>query len=316
MKIAAGIFSAAVACAATQAIALEIVLPSDARVTLAAKSETPGFALPVAPFVEGTVQTRTLDGTAEAFAWRFALNGKTTADIMNSIRSQLRDAGYTTLLDCANQRCGGFDFRYQIELLPEPDMHVDLGDFRFLSATALPGTQDPAHIQVVVSRSSTNGFVQITSIGRATASLPVVTGTKTPLASAVADAKDSVPLSSGLLESGFAVLEGLSFGSGSAELADPQNGAIEELARFLQANPDLNVALVGHTDARGGQDANLKLSRLRAQTVVDLLVAAYGISPERLEADGVGYLSPRASNQTAEGRQKNRRVEVVVTSTR
>lgn len=316
MRRAAGICAAGLAWLSTGALALELELPSDARTTNAATSETPGYALPVAPFADGVVQTRALDGVAESVAWRFALNGKTTANIMRSIRAQLKDAGYVPLLDCATQRCGGFDFRYRIDLLPEPEMHVDLGDFRFLSAAASSTTEEPAHIQVIVSRSNTNGFVQITSIGRSVASQPIITGTKTPTANTISDPAQTGSFSDGLLLHGHAVLEGLSFGSGSAELEQMDVDIVEELALFLQSNPDLNVALVGHTDARGGQDANLKLSRLRAQTVLDRLVSVHGIAPERLESDGVGYLAPRASNQTAEGRQKNRRVEVVVTSTR
>jgi OOP family OmpA-OmpF porin len=72
------------------------------------------------------------------------------------------------------------------------------------------------------------------------------------------------------------------------------------------------VALVGHTDAEGGLAANIDLSRRRAAAVRDRLVAQHGIAAERLSAEGVGWLAPRATNATEAGREANRRVEAVV----
>ena len=83
---------------------------------------------------------------------------------------------------------------------------------------------------------------------------------------------------------------------------------------MLKAEPDLRVALVGHTDAVGSLDANTALSRRRAEAVRDRLVQSYDVAPGRVEAQGAGYLAPRASNLTEAGREQNRRVEVVVLS--
>ncbi len=73
---------------------------------------------------------------------------------------------------------------------------------------------------------------------------------------------------------------------------------------------------MGHTDASGSLAANIALSERRAEAVADALVDRLGADRGRIVAEGVGFLSPIASNQTEEGRQQNRRVEVVVTSTR
>ena len=75
------------------------------------------------------------------------------------------------------------------------------------------------------------------------------------------------------------------------------------------------MALVGHTDASGGLDVNIAVSRQRAQSVRQRLIDRYDIPARQVDAQGVGYLSPRASNLTEAGRQKNRRVEVMMTST-
>jgi OOP family OmpA-OmpF porin len=76
------------------------------------------------------------------------------------------------------------------------------------------------------------------------------------------------------------------------------------------------VALVGHTDALGSLAGNTDLSRARAVSVRERLIAEYAVPAAQLTAEGVGYLAPRATNQTEDGRARNRRVEAIVTSTR
>ena len=73
----------------------------------------------------------------------------------------------------------------------------------------------------------------------------------------------------------------------------------------------MKVHIVGHTDNVGIFDSNMKLSRDRAEAVVKALAGNYSISAARMQAGGVGPLSPAASNLTDSGRAKNRRVELV-----
>ena len=73
--------------------------------------------------------------------------------------------------------------------------------------------------------------------------------------------------------------------------------------------------LVGHTDASGGFEANLRLSRLRAESVRQALLSIQGVVPDQVQAEGIGPLAPRVTNLTEEGRRQNRWVEVMVTST-
>jgi OOP family OmpA-OmpF porin len=107
----------------------------------------------------------------------------------------------------------------------------------------------------------------------------------------------------------------LDFGTGAADLTEGRYESLAALADWLKANPDKTVALVGHTDASGGLDGNIVISKRRAESVRARLIAAYDIPPAQIEAQGVGYLSPIGSNLTEEGRQKNRRVEAILTST-
>jgi OOP family OmpA-OmpF porin len=115
---------------------------------------------------------------------------------------------------------------------------------------------------------------------------------------------------------GRVVLDGLAFASGSADLtasdlAPSGAAALDALAAWLAQDPARRVAVVGHTDATGSLDANLALSRRRAQAVAARLEAAPGVSPAQVVASGAGFLAPRATNLTPEGREANRRVEAV-----
>ena len=87
-----------------------------------------------------------------------ALGGQTTLQILAPLRDQLSEAGYEIIFECAANDCGGVDFRYALDLLPEPDMHVDLGDYRFVAAQRATDTR-PEYITVVVSRTDAHGFV-------------------------------------------------------------------------------------------------------------------------------------------------------------
>jgi OOP family OmpA-OmpF porin len=118
-----------------------------------------------------------------------------------------------------------------------------------------------------------------------------------------------------LIERGFVILADLDFATGTSQLSEGRYGSLQDLADVLLARTDLRVALVGHTDAVGGFAANLALSRARAEAVRSRLIEEYGIEASRLDAEGIAYLGPIASNLTEEGRQRNRRVEAVLLNT-
>lgn len=102
------------------------------------------------------------------------------------------------------------------------------------------------------------------------------------------------------------------FDTGSATLTSDSDGTIAVIAEALAASPDLDVIVVGHTDNVGSLDANLALSRNRAQAVVGSLTGAHGVAADRLTGAGVAFLAPVDTNATDAGRAKNRRVEIVV----
>jgi OmpA-OmpF porin, OOP family len=87
---------------------------------------------------------------------------------------------------------------------------------------------------------------------------------------------------------------------------------IEDFAAYLNRYPDSRVELQGHTDNRGNPKKNVTLSQNRAKAIMDVLVKKYNIDAARLSAKGLGQNDPIATNDTEEGRERNRRVEAVV----
>jgi outer membrane protein OmpA-like peptidoglycan-associated protein len=101
------------------------------------------------------------------------------------------------------------------------------------------------------------------------------------------------------------------FGSGRAELQPGANGHLGRLVAFLNRYPDRTVVIEGYTDSIGNDDYNQGLSERRAGAVRSYLIAQ-GVSSVRLTSAGKGASDPVASNETASGRQQNRRVEVII----
>ncbi|WP_029788563.1 OmpA family protein [Vibrio harveyi] len=97
----------------------------------------------------------------------------------------------------------------------------------------------------------------------------------------------------------------------SAKLTDSVSERLDNFVNFLNEYPQAQVEITGYTDSSGPAAYNQKLSERRAQSVADYLIAA-GIDADRFTVTGMGEENPVADNSTHEGREKNRRVEVVV----
>lgn len=122
---------------------------------------------------------------------------------------------------------------------------------------------------------------------------------------------DEAPLEAQFAASGRLTLPGIHFRTGESTLRPESTGTLDRIAALLRSDPGLRLRIEGHTDAVGDPAANQRLSVARAHAVVRDLVTRGAIEEGRLEAAGFGDTRPRASNDTAQGRQENRRVEVV-----
>lgn len=117
-----------------------------------------------------------------------------------------------------------------------------------------------------------------------------------------------------LRESGNVIIRlvGMSFASGQAVIRPENFALLTKVKDAIALYPDAQIAVEGHTDAYGTEEANLKLSQQRADAVAQYLLANSTISPDRVQAVGYGESRPIATNETQEGRQQNRRIDIVI----
>ena len=122
---------------------------------------------------------------------------------------------------------------------------------------------------------------------------------------------DAAALGNDLRAKGHVAVYGILFDTGKSTIKPESAAAIAEIAKLLQADAALRVYVVGHTDNVGSVESNLKLSQDRAQAVLQSLVSEHGIAAARLRAYGCAQFAPVESNDSEDGRTKNRRVEIV-----
>lgn len=265
----------------------------------------PGLApqVPTSAFVDGAVQHEKAPDKIRRTVWQLG-GEQTLQNVTRTIVGQLESRGYDVLLDCVSAACGGFDFRFAIDVVDEPVMRVDLRQYRFISARQALNDA-PGYVTFLISRSPVAVYVQMTEYAPTTPEQVAITAPASADDDPPDQVAEDVPASVKL------VLEGLEFEPGSATITGDPEDAIERLAAILTEDTSLKVLLVGHSDMSGTLKGNIAVSKARANAVLQALVKEHGIDPARLSAHGVGFLSPRASNATEAGRQKNRRVEAV-----
>ena len=268
------------------------------------------YSLPVSPWLGTGAEMLTAEGALSRSVWQVMDFDGNSAQLMAPLRAQIEAQGYAPVFACDSTLCGGFDFRFAMDVTPEPAMHVDLGDFSYFVGR-METAEGDAFLALLTSRGGARGYIHLVRISPADmAPVSVAVSTRSPDADEIADLGESLD------QLGAATLTDLSFSPGSATLSDGDYPSLTDLAAYLVEHPSTRVVLVGHTDAEGSLEGNIALSRARAEAVRTYLIERFGVSAGQLAAEGVGYLAPRANNASDEGRQQNRRVEVVVTSTR
>jgi outer membrane protein OmpA-like peptidoglycan-associated protein len=107
-------------------------------------------------------------------------------------------------------------------------------------------------------------------------------------------------------------LKNIAFEYNKATLTTDSYPELKRVADMLTSSTTMTMEIAGHTDSKGGDEYNMRLSEARAQSVVDYLLAISKIAKSRLVAKGYGETKPRDTNDTAEGRANNRRVEIEI----
>lgn len=244
--------------------------------------------------------------------------GRSPLEIFRNYQAALRNAGFEVVYQCEPAQCGKDEVASKVVRWAQKAKWVDGGqsDFwiirmfeykpglHYLHARrhGSPGSVD---VQVVLrsgEKETDETYNRVPQFIQVVESVQVEQGKVTVDATAIANS---------LARDGKIALYGILFDTNLAVVKPESMSTLEQMASALKNNPALNVFIVGHTDNQGSVEANLALSRKRAQAVTELLRTRYGIAETRLLSQGVANFAPVASNLTEDGRAKNRRVEMV-----
>ncbi len=283
---------------------LDVPYPSGVERLFTEQTEDGTLRVPIAPWSQqSSVPHEKRSGTVTVSTFELRATSITPEQVAAPIRQALRDAEFQITLDCMSNECGGFDYRVNTPVVSPPNMYVNLRDFQ--SMTGTKGSDQI--INILISRIGERVYIQERRVDPA-ADAPVTTSKITTLARP----KIATSMSYQFTQTGAVALEGLDFTSGSTNLGEGPFSVLSELADYLRQNPNTKIVLVGHSDAVGVLEGNIAISKQRAEAVRQRLISKYDIQKSRVTAEGIAYLSPRASNQTPEGREQNRRVEAVI----
>ena len=307
----AALFLGVMGCVALASTAPAFELPRTATLVFDTTVPTGRYALPVGPLENGALPLTAIDGQVTRRVWQIPQTDATALRLFQGIRDQLIEGGSELIFQCRARTCGGFDFRYAVEVLEAPAMFVDLGAYHFASFVDVASA---AHLSLLVSKGGTTGYVQLIDV-RPQGTAPQVSSTVPQAPSQAGLLASDMALGEKLAAVGATILDDLEFATGADTLTDGSFASLEQLAEFLAAQPDARVILVGHTDATGSLEGNIALSKRRAEAVRLRLIERYDIQAAQIISEGVGFLSPRATNSTEQGRNINRRVEVVLITT-
>ena len=248
-----------------------------------------------APFKnDKPADARRLEGRITRIAYR-TNPGPSILEVSRNFETQLTKAGFETLLACDTDACGGIPFTEAIDALPIPQMWVDGFNYHYFAGRKADGGRE-TYASVVVSENNKEIYAQLI-----VAELGAIENKMV----------DAAAMAKGLGETGHIALYGIYFDTDKAVIKPESRPTLDEIAKLLRAQAQLNVVIVGHTDSQGTYDYNIDLSRRRAEAVAAELAKSYKIATARLRTAGVGFLAPVGSNATDDGRALNRRVELV-----
>jgi len=248
-----------------------------------------------AAFKDGKpADARRLEGKITRIAYR-TNPGPSILEVSRNFETQLTKAGFETLLNCDTDACGGIPFTEAVDALPIPQMWVDGFNYHYFAGRKAGGGRE-TYASILVSENNREIYAQLI-----VAELGAIENKMV----------DAAAMSKGLRETGRIALYGIYFDTDRAVIKPESRPTLEQIAKLLTAQVQLNVFIVGHTDGVGPYEYNLDLSKRRAEAIAAELVKNYRITAPRLRTAGVGLLAPVGSNATEAGRALNRRVELV-----
>ena len=251
--------------------------------------------------------------------------GKSALEVVRNYQQDLKAVGYKATYECTGEACGSADWirqGYFVSLLL-PGAYWNqigdnspaacgggafIGDFRY---ALLDNASTSSTIAVMAWRpGDTSVYCDEAEYKKRTSILVVKIDTKAR--EQAMETLSANEMSKSLDASGKVAVYGILFDTAKADIKPESRASLEQIGTLLKQQARLKLHVVGHTDNVGTLNANIDLSKRRAEAVVAALASSYGIARDRLTANGVASLAPVASNGDESGKAKNRRVELVL----
>ncbi|HEX2255923.1 MAG TPA: DUF4892 domain-containing protein [Afifellaceae bacterium] len=248
--------------------------------------------------------TIVLEGALTRITYR-APAERSSLEVARNYQQALQAAGFETIFACSAEECGGRNFNHAAA---PRNYYMGFGEYhaeqRYLAARLTrPEGDFYASVYVVMNKAGGGP-----DKGRALVQLNVIELQPMEERMVVTEASD---MQRDLASDGRVAVYGILFDFDSDTMRADSKPQLAEIAKLLEDGPGLEVLIVGHTDSQGAFDYNLDLSKRRAASVVEALIGDYGIDRARLTPVGVGMAAPVATNRSEDGRERNRRVELV-----
>ncbi len=238
-------------------------------------------------------KSQRVEGKVTRIEYR-APKGRSVLEVYRNYEMALQQGGFQTLFACANETCG---------FTGQPRFWGD----RIDNWAEYPNRR---HLTAKLSRAEGDAYVSLHVQGADEPGILLYVVEAKPMEAGLVTV-DAAVLAGDISRAGHVAVYGIYFDTGKADVKPESDAALTEIAKLLKNDPRLKLHVVGHTDSAGTLPSNMDLSKRRADAVAKVLTTKYNIATTRLDAYGVGPLAPVASNDSEEGRAKNRRVELV-----
>jgi OOP family OmpA-OmpF porin len=274
------------------------------------------FVLPLGPPTEVSppayAKSLKLEGLVSRYAY-LAPAGRSPAELFRNYQLEFQRLGLTTLYEKGAGQRGWFG--PTLDQVAEEDhlgqiLAYNEAQERVLAAKSKDAK--PTYYYVFVT-SYKDGIIPDRlqkSVAKESALAELIVITPQPLEENMT-LLNAADMSKAIADSGKVALYGINFDTDKDTLRPDSESTLKEIGSLMTRDPRLTIHVVGHTDNQGKPDYNLDLSRRRAAAVTRALTTKYGIAANRLDSFGCGQYAPVASNDSDEGRAKNRRVELV-----
>jgi OOP family OmpA-OmpF porin len=252
------------------------------------------YQLPLSKATDGKYEkSQHLEGKVTAIYYKTP-EGRSALEIYRNYEMGLKSGGFQTLFACA-KTCGDPPPSGTFPIVDAFGNYSSETRFQAAKLTRAAGDVYVA-LWVYDSTFDVKAFLAVVEVKPMEAGLVTV---------------NAASLASDIGRTGHASVYGIYFDTGKADVKPESDATLAEIAKLLQQTPGLKLYVVGHTDNVGTLASNLDLSKRRGDAVVKVLSTRYSIAATGLSSQGDGPTAPVASNDSEEGRAKNRRVELV-----